>query len=146
MESMEERLARELEEMARRREARKPNPRPARAEKQGARRMFREIKDSCIFAERDLPKLRELAADHGITVSFSVVKCSKRAWTYHFMFEDTAGRIMDYWPATGTFFSSRGSVRGKVADWWLALDEAARISVGDAVAEAEKHLDAISRE
>lgn len=95
----------------------------------------------------ELDRLRDLAGDHDLTIRLGEIKAHSRFASYHVMFDDSVGvRVLNWWPATGKTWAPNSGAKGYAADCWIALDEAARlasISQLDAVAEQERHLDAI---
>ena len=85
-------------------------------------------KKACLDFLHDLGRIREIARDYRLEVRCNQVKCGRKV-TYHVMFENNEGkRVLDYWPATGTTYSSATGTKGIVSDCLLALDEAVRIS------------------
>ncbi len=90
-------------------------------------RMRKAVKIASSFEER----VCDLAADHGITVRVNKVRCcTGNVVTHHWLFDDERGRVLDYWSGTGRYWSRRTGEKGTVADPFLALDVAARISAG----------------
>ena len=89
------------------------------------------MKKACFGALQDLPRLRDLASDHALSVRVSEVSCRPGVVTQHFMFDDAAlRRVLNWWPGTGRVYSPMTGEKGKVEDGWAAIDMAARIATG----------------
>jgi hypothetical protein len=74
---------------------------------------------------RDLASLRDLAQDHGLTVKVNNIDGHGKT-VLHVMFDFHGERVLNYWPSTGRTWD--GHRRGKVLNWWDALDKAADIA------------------
>ena len=105
------------------------------------------LSPKCMAVLPQLVELRDLASDHGLTVRCNEMGKRHRP-TLHMIFDAVDGPVLHYWPNNGTTWAPRGGKKGKAADVWEALDEAARLGAesyaGSATCEADAHLAAIA--
>lgn len=89
------------------------------------------MKNLCWDLLADLARLRDLAKDHSLFVLVNEVSCRRAGRgvvTLHVIFKNSVGQVLQYWPGTGRVWNPRTKEKGQVADWWEALDMAARIA------------------
>ncbi len=88
----------------------------------------RHIVNLADFTEK-LPRLRDLASDHGITIRLGEIRGSKGVLkSYHVMFETGTIRLLNWWHATGkTLTWDRKD--GMAFDCFAALDRAIDVAM-----------------
>ena len=93
-----------------------------------AQRKERKVNSLLVLGE-----VQKRAAEEGITLRVSVIDGGKKgrrrgqSETYHWMFEggwQGRERLLDYWPATGRWWSQRTARKGVALDPWDALEVA----------------------
>jgi hypothetical protein len=106
----------------------------ARKRRKKGRRKPREprgLRGRCLEAQAQEAAVRQAALDSGLALRVNTVRCGRTGLTLHWMFDDqgTGRRLLDYWPSRGRWYSPLTGAKGKVPDWWAALDEAQRVGV-----------------
>lgn len=93
----------------------------------------RAMKPGCQQILNSIADLRDLATDHKLMIRCHDMRARKHhRVTLHVIFEDANGQVLHYWPSKGTIWSPVTNEKGRVADAYAALDEAARLA-------AERH-------
>lgn len=120
----------------------------ARKKKSRKKRYF-GMKQTCRDFLKSAEDFGKQVSESGLTMRFSEVLCSNgRAKTIHVMFSDNRGmRVLNYWPGNGRVWEPISGKKGKVDNFWAALDLAQIIAVHSheyIVATPEEKADLLS--
>ena len=99
--------------------------------KKRKKKRLKTLKPGCATALELLERIQKEAKGNGLAIKITV-PVGKRRPTLHWMFNDlkTGKRVLNYWPATGTWMTPTlgdGSIqRGRCLEPQQAFDEALR--------------------